>query len=305
MHNYFSCNRYVYDRSLHGKVFQEIPPLEHKPMRPGLALMLCFFAATLCAQESAQPSAKSPVVPYVERFEKQFNFFPGGKLQVLAMMPGDLKVIGWNKSSVRLEAERIVYYSSPEDAKALLQKFPIQVRYNQTSGLIQTAGSPTPPATMEINLTLYVPGEKTDLAIRISQGDLSLESVKGWIEATVREGSLDAKSTAGYFSGKIERGDIHVEMSGKRYEGYEFSAMTRQGSVELRLPKEYSAALQLETRDGKVAVHYPPREVEGELIPPQIVISKKGQSLKASVGDGGAPIRLVTYSGDVTLSLKE
>jgi hypothetical protein len=274
-------------------------------MRLWLGFIFCPFIMNLRAQEPAQPSATAPAVPYVERYEKQFNFFPGGKLQILAVVPGDLKIIGWNKGSVRLEAERIVYYSSPEDAKALLQKFPIRVRYSQTSGLIQTSGSPAPPATMETNLTLYIPGEKTDLAIQVSHGDLFIDSVTGWIEASVQEGSLDAKSVAGYFSCKIQRGDIHVEMSGKNYEGYSFTAMTRQGSIELLLPKEYSAALQLETRDGKVAVHYPPREVEGETVPPEIVIGKKAQSLKASVGDGGAPIKLATYSGDVALSLKE
>jgi DUF4097 and DUF4098 domain-containing protein YvlB len=248
---------------------------------------------------------KTPAVPYVERFEKQFNFFPGGKLQVLAATHGSLKIIGWNKSSVRVEGEKIIYYASLEEAKALLQKFPIRVKYNQTSGIIQTAGSPAPPAMMEINLTLYVPSEKTDLNIQVSQGDLSIDSVKGWIEASIREGSLDAKSIAGYVSCKIERGDVRAEMAGAHYDGYEFAAITRRGSIELRLPKDYNAALQLETRNGKVAVHYPPREVDGESIPPAIVTSKTGQSLKASVGEGGAPIRLATSSGNIILSLKE
>jgi DUF4097 and DUF4098 domain-containing protein YvlB len=274
---------------------------------PALALcMYCLCApvkTALYAQEPTQPSAKAPEIPYVERFEKQFSFFPGGKLQVLATTHGNLKIIGWDKSSVRLEAERIVYYASPEDAKVLLKKYPIRVRYDQTSGHIQTEGNPASPATIENNLTLYVPGEKTDLEIQISQGDLSVDSVKGWTQASIREGNLDAKSTAGYFSCKIGRGDIYVEMSGARYEGYEFAAMTRQGSNELRLPKAFNAALQLETRNGKVLVDYPAREVDGESIPPQVVTAQKAQSLKASVGDGGAPIRLATYSGDVTLSL--
>jgi DUF4097 and DUF4098 domain-containing protein YvlB len=270
--------------------------------------LLCECIATtrtLLAREPSQSPAKGPMVPYVDRFEKQFNFSPGGKLQVLAKTHGNLKIIGWNQSSVRLEAEKIVYYASPEDAKALLQKFPIRVRYDQTSGLIQTEGNPAPPVTMEIHLTLYVPSLKTDLDIQVFQGDLSIESVKGWIEASIQEGSLDAKSTAGYFSCKIERGDVRAEMTGKRYEGYEFAAMTRQGSVELYLPPKYSAALQLETRNGKITVNYPAREVDGELQPPEIIISKKTQSLKASVGDGGAPIRLATYSGNVSLLSKE
>jgi len=275
-------------------------------MQRCIALIVCLFLPYLNAQEpskkaAAAPAAAAPTAPYVERYEKQINFFPGGKLQVSAAVPGNVKIVGWGKGSIRVEAERIVYYLPPEDAKALLQKFPIRVRYTPTTATVQTTGSAPPPATMECNLTVYVPGEKTDLKVQVSRGDLSLESVNGWVEASIQEGSLDAKSMAGYFSFSTQRGDICAEMSGSRWNGLEFAALTKQGSVELRLPKKYDAALRLETRDGKVVVNYPPQEVDGELMPPEIVISKKAQSLKASVGDGGAPIRLSTHSGDITL----
>jgi DUF4097 and DUF4098 domain-containing protein YvlB len=75
--------------------------------------------------------------------------------------------------------------------------------------------------------------------------------------------------------------------------------------VQLLLPGKYSAALQLETRDGKISVDYPPQVVDGETVPPEIVTSKNAQSLKATVGDGGAPIKLSTNSGDIALSRKE
>jgi hypothetical protein len=273
-------------------------------MQRFLILAFCLLLPNLRAQEIPKTPAAVPA-PHVEKFEKQFNFYPGGKIQVLCTVPGDLKIIGWNKGSVRLEAERIVYYLPQEDAKALLQKSPIRVRYDQTSATIQTTGSPSPPATMEINLTLYVPGEKTDLNIQMSRGDLSIDSVKGEVEAGIVEGSLDAKSIAGYFSCKTRRGDIHVEMSGKRWEGYEFAAMTQRGSAELILPREYSAALQLETRDGAVVVNYPPGEVDGEAVQPAVIVKKKSQIVRTSVGEGGAPIRLTTYSGNLTLALKE
>ena len=110
---------------------------------------------------------------------------------------------------------------------------------------------------------------------------------------------------SGYFSGSTQRGDIYVEMSDIRWRGYEFAAMTQQGSIELKLPVDYSAGLQLTTQDGKITVDYPPREVEGEIIPPEIVVKKNAQSLTAAVGDGGAPIKLATASGNITLSKRE
>ncbi len=274
-------------------------------MQRFIFLMFCFLAPLLRAQETIQVKESTPEAPYVEREERQINFYPGGKVGISTGVPGNLRIVGWKKGAIRLEAEKIVYNLPAEDAKALLKNSPIRVRYNQTSATIQTAASPDPLVTMETNLVLYVPGEKTDLKIGMVQGDLSVDSVNGWVEATLNQGNLEARSMAGYFSGSTKRGDIHVEMSGIRWQGLEFSAVTQQGSANIRLPAKYSAALQLETRNGKIVVHYPPQVVDGEETPPEILIHKNSQSLKASVGDGGAPVKLATAAGDVTLSLKE
>jgi DUF4097 and DUF4098 domain-containing protein YvlB len=266
-------------------------------------LLICLLLPTLAAQD-AQPKASGVQTPYVEREERLFNFFPGGKIEISAGAPGSLKIIGWPKSSVRLEAEKIVYYLSPEQAKTEMQQSPLRVRYTQTSSSVRTAAAPSD--NLEVNLTLYVPQDKTDIKAKLRQGDFMIEGVNGWVETTIAtEGSIEAKGMSGYFSAKTLRGDLRVDMAGKSWNGLEFGALTQYGSANLLLPLTYSAALQLETRDGKITVDYPPQIVEGEPTPPDILIRKNSQSLKASVGDGGAPIKLVTYSGDVNLSKKE
>ncbi len=274
-------------------------------MRLCLVLIHCLLLSALSAQESAQTLTPAPVSPYVDREEKEFNFFPGGKIDISIGVPGSLKVVGWKKGSIRVEAEKIIYYEAEEKAKAFLTKSPLRVRWGQTSATIQTTKVPDPPAILEINLTVYVPGEKTDVKANIGKGEFFIEGINGWVEATVKEGGLEARSMAGYFSGITQRGDILAEMSNIRWNGLEFGALTQQGSVTLVLPKAYSAALQLEARNGKITVDYPPRVFEGEEVPPDIIVNKTSQTLRAAVGDGGAPIRLATNSGDVTLSLKK
>jgi len=246
-----------------------------------------------------------PEAPYIEREEKQFNFFPGGKLEITAGVPGNITIVGWHKGSIRMEAEKIVYYHSAEQAMLLLKAHPIRVRWTQTSSTLRIAEPTQSDATMEYNLTLYVPKEKTDIRSRMKRGDFSIESVNGWVEVSTSEGSLEAKSMEGYFSGETLKGDISVEMSGKNWKGLEFAGVTRLGSVDVKLPIDYSAALQLETRDGTITIDYPPQIVEGEPEPPQIVVRKNSQSLKGAVGDGGSPLKLVTYAGDIRLSRKE
>jgi DUF4097 and DUF4098 domain-containing protein YvlB len=274
-------------------------------MRLCLILICCIFAPALLSQDLAQESASPSQTPYVEREEREFNFFPGGKAEIFIGVPGSLKIVGWKKGSVRVEAEKIIYYETPEKAKAFLQKSPVRIRHTETTTTIRAAGTPELPALLEVNLTVYLPGEKTDINAKMDRGEFSISSINGWVEVTIKEGSLEAKSMSGYFSGSVLKGDVLIEMSGNRWNGLELAAVTQRGSANLVLPQEYSAALQLEARTGKVIVSYPPKIEEGEEVPPEIVIRKNSQSMKASVGDGGAPIRIVTYSGDVTLSKKE
>jgi DUF4097 and DUF4098 domain-containing protein YvlB len=274
-------------------------------MRLCLVLINCLLIPILFSQEPSQTSTPAPESPYIERQERQFNFFPGGKIEILTGVPGSVKIVGWQKGSIRVEAERIVYYETPERAMEFLKKSPLRVRHNETTVTIRAMTAPELPAILEVNYTVYVPGERTDINAKIDKGDFSIESVNGWIEATIREGSVDAKALGGYFSATTQRGDIFAEMSGKRWNGYEFAAMTQKGSVTLLLPPKFSAALQIETRDGKISVDYPAQVVEGEETPPDIIISKKSQSLTASVGDGGAPIKLFTYLGNVAVSMKK
>jgi DUF4097 and DUF4098 domain-containing protein YvlB len=271
-------------------------------MRPYLIFICCLFSPVIRSQEPPKTPAPAPEVPYVEHEEKQVPFYPGGKIGIEAGVPGNIKVIGWDKASVRVEAEKIVYYLAPEEAKALISQFPIRVRWNQTSATIRTTSSPTSGAAMEYNLTIYVPKERTDITVNKSQGDFSVDLVNGWIEVTVSEGSLEAKSVSGYFSARIQRGDVRVEMTDNRWKGLEFAVVTQMGSIDLRLPVKFSSALQLETHNGKITVDYPPQIVDGEPEPPEIAIHKNSQSLKATLGDGGPPVKLVTSSGDVRLS---
>ena len=256
----------------------------------------------LHSQELPEAPSSNPEAPYMEREEKEFNFYPGGKIEIAAGAAGSVKIVGWQKGSVRMEAEKIIYYLPPEKAKSIIEQNPVRVKWNQTSATIRTPGLPS--SEMEVNLTIYVPQYRTDIKAKVSHGDISIDLVNGWIEATVLQGSVNAQSVSGYFSATTQRGDVQIELSGPRWTGQEFAAVTRMGSINLLLPVNYSAALQLETHDGKISVDYPPQVVDGEPAPPNILIKENAQSMKAAVGDGGAPIKLFTYSGDVTLSKK-
>jgi DUF4097 and DUF4098 domain-containing protein YvlB len=272
----------------------------------GLWILFVSLAIAAAQQLPTAPKPAEPTLPpYVEQSLKQFSFYPGGKVVIAASVPGNIKVIGWQRSSIRVEIEKIVFNLPADKAKELSAAFPAQVRWTQTTATVRASGPAQAAASMEVNLTIYVPKTRTDVNIKMLQGDLGIGQINGWIEATLNEGSIEAKSLSGYFSAKTQRGDISAELAGKRWEGHSFTAVTEQGSVELRLPLQYSAGLQLETREGTLTIDYPTQEIEGQEEPLTALAKKGGHSMKAAVGEGGSPIRLMTNAGNISLLAKQ
>jgi len=246
----------------------------------------------------------SPV--YTDVYESEYRFYPGGKIGISLETPGSLKIIGWDRGSVRVEADIKVRSLPEEKARTLLEKSPIRVRYNDTAttSTIQVAESPELKGLLEVNLTVHVPGARMDIAAQAKKGDLTINSINGWVEASLAEGNMELTNVNGYYSAKTIKGDISVNLSGNRWSGQGFTAVTQDGRVDLILPEEYSAMLQLDTRNGEITVDYPSQVVEGEIVPIEAVVQKKAQQLKVRIGGGGAPLHLGTQSGDVSLSKK-
>ncbi len=264
-----------------------------------LAALLASWVIAGSAHHRECPAAQAP---YVERARREFAFYPGGKIELVAALPGNVTIEGWERAAVAVESERIVYYLPDEQARALAAQYPLRIRHGQTSATIATQGPPASPIAMEANLKIRVPAARTDLQIRIFKGDLSVRGVNGWVEANLTQGNLAVSSVQGYFSAITREGDLDVELGGRRWSGQGFSAVTQRGSADLRLPPDYSAALQLETLDGNITVDYPEQTVEGERIPLHVLVKNKARRLTASVGEGGAPVKIQTQSGDIRLS---
>jgi hypothetical protein len=272
-----------------------------------LAALALIGAPSLPLQEPAGEQTS----PYIEKTQKQFLFFPGGRLELTLGVAGNIRIIGWQRPAVVVEMEKIVYGMPQAKAKELLSQFPVRVRWTQSTATILAPASvpknPSPklvPPTIEINISIYVPKQRTDLKLQLVKGDLTIEDLVGWTEATLREGSMETRGLSGYFSGTTDAGNIDADMTGKRWDGYGFTAVTQRGQVSVHLPEEYSAALQVETRDGALSIVYPEQLVDGESVPLTAVTNKNARSLSATVGAGGAPVKLLTMKGDVRVEGK-
>ena len=266
-----------------------------------LILAFLLLASAWRQPEAAGQKASNLQSPIVVNTDKEFAFYPGGKIEISAAAPGSFTISGWDKALVRVEMEKIFFYVAAGQAQELEKRYPARVTYTPTSAKVSTTGSAKPDGTLEVNVRIFVPRERTDLNIKMIKGDLSVSALSGWVEASLEEGNIETRDLAGYCSALTKLGDLKVELSGKRWTGYGFTGASRRGAIDLTLPIDYSAALQLETGDGTISVDFPEQIVQGESVPLQVVSSKKKRSVSAPIGSGGSPIRLGTSIGNISL----
>jgi DUF4097 and DUF4098 domain-containing protein YvlB len=250
------------------------------------------------------PSGQNPEAktPHVQKMEKQFAFYPGGKLEISAAAPGDVRVVGWESASVRVEMEQVFFYVSADVAQALAGQYPVRVTNTPAVARISTTGTEHPGAVMEVNVLVYVPREKTDLKIRMTKGDLSLATLNGWIEATIEEGNVEVRNMAGFLSAQTNIGDLDAELAGPHWVGPGLTLKTKRGAGNLRLPADFSAVVQLETKNGRISCAYPDQTIDGETVPLKTITKKKAASMSAPINSGGALIQLMTSFGDIEFS---
>jgi DUF4097 and DUF4098 domain-containing protein YvlB len=133
--------------------------------------------------------------------------------------------------------------------------------------------------------------------------DIDVKTVSGNIEATRIKGSVDAETTSGRITLKdiAEAKSVRVHVLSGRitYDGQigagsKFSLETLSGGIEVLLPANAAFELDAETFSGHVNSDFP--------ITMQGTISPK--ELRGVVNNGGASLRLKTFSGSIVIKKK-
>jgi DUF4097 and DUF4098 domain-containing protein YvlB len=123
-----------------------------------------------------------------------------------------------------------------------------------------------------------------DIIVRKAHGTLSAETVSGDITvegATFRR--LDSQTVSGdiRLSGDLEKGGVY------RFESH-------SGTIELLLPEALNADFEVSTYSGEIESDFGGRARRTSRYAP-------GQEMNFTAGDGGASVRIDTFSGDVEL----
>ena len=128
----------------------------------------------------------------------------------------------------------------------------------------------------------------TQLAINTNNGGISLEEFNGAAVLRASNGSIRLRAAAGDIKGHTQNGGLHLELAGPRWQGQGLDVETRNGSVRVTLPADYSAEFETGTVHGRVQIDFP-----------ATIYSGRERRFTATLGSGGPKVRAITTNGSV------
>jgi DUF4097 and DUF4098 domain-containing protein YvlB len=212
----------------------------------------------------------------------------GGTLSVEPEENGGVEVIGWDRDSVAITLRIQANARSEEDAKDLASK--ISVVAGGSSVRVEGPESRR-KAHWSASLVLRVP-RRTSLTAYTVNGPLSARNLSGTIELRSTNGPLSLEELAGDVRARVQNGPLSVELSGKAWEGKGLDAESVNGPVDLGIPDGYNAELETGTVNGPMSTRVP------------LTITVQGRlrdRIHTRLGSGGAPVRVVTTNGPLTI----
>jgi hypothetical protein len=211
----------------------------------------------------------------------------GEPIEVDGGRNGGIAVHGWDKKEVLLQVQVQISDADDEEAAEVASQITIATEGPIVAdGPEHERGGPN----WSVSYRLRVPRE-TSLVLETHNGGITIIEVRGDIEFSAMNGGIQLAHVGGDVRGKTTNGGLHVVLGGDTWEGQGLDVETTNGGIDMELPEDYSARLLLSTVNGGISSDLP-----------QAAAAPRSRSIRATIGDGGALLRLVTRNGGVSLS---
>lgn len=209
--------------------------------------------------------------------------------------PGDnggVEVTGWDADTVGLTARVQADGYTQDEADDLARHITVSV-----SGSTVSVDGPSTRrhAGWGVEIVLYVP-HRSDLTIHTQNGPIAVTDVNGTMDLVSVNGPLSLEGVAGDVHARAQNGPVDVALKGSAWDGKGLDAETVNGPVDLAIPKAYSANLETGTVNGPWDLRMP------------LTVTLMGRAprhITTKLGSGGAPVRVVTTNGPVTVEPAE
>lgn len=188
----------------------------------------------------------------------------------------------------------------------------ISIAATRSGAKLDTSGGGITVRDLVGDLEADTSGGSIDLAdIR---GRMRVQTSGGGIEGSNLDGNLSAETSGGSIDLQRVTGDIHASSSGGgiriREAGGLVDAETSGGGIDASFSKGNARGGRLETSGGGIEVAIDPEvgfeiDARGNYVKTEIPVRVVGEisrtTLRGSLGKGGAPLRLRTSGGGVTI----
>lgn len=261
---------------------------------PLVLACLCVATARLAAQgeddrwvRDCERSGSDAREQYCE--VRHSSFKPAGaSLSIDPDVNGGVAVEGWDQDTVAISLRIQTGAVTEAEAKELARE--ISVKASGTT--IEVDGPSTGRNhTWSANLWIRVP-RKSGLTVATTNGPLSVESVSGRMDLRATNGPITLSSVGGDVRARAQNGPLTVSLTGTSWDGKGLDAETVNGPVTLRVPDQFNANLETGTVNGPMNLGRP------------VEVTLQGRvrdRIHTTLGKGGAPIRVVTTNGPMTL----
>ena len=222
-------------------------------------------------------------------WQKSFELPAGGSVSVVNVH-GSVLVEGWDKDEV--EATVAMRSDAPTD-----QLDDVRVAVEASAGgvafhTLYPSGLDTP---IQVDYRLYVPRQVRLDELSTLQGDIVVRDVDGAIEAHNLHGDIEGINVSGSVVAHALTGNILISLRALPERCQPFQLATINGNVDLVMPAQANADLELSTVAGNIVGDYPFQ-----------VSSTPGDSTHhAQVGAGGLRVELRTVRGNIRVGQRD
>ena len=221
---------------------------------------------------------------------RELTFPSSGSLTVDASPNGGIKVAGAARYDIQMNACVVATATTEDRARQIASAVRIQpegdrIAADGPSGLGRREG-------WHVSYQLSVPTQ-TNLSLKSTNGGVSIRDVEGRLEFTTTNGGVKLANVGGDVRGRTTNGGVDVELDGATWRGEGLNVETSNGGVKIAIPNDYSARVQVATTNGGMNSDFP-----------LTVTGRLDRDIDATLGAGGATIRVRTSNGGVRLLRK-
>lgn len=199
---------------------------------------------------------------------------------------GGITVHAWDQPNIQV----VAMIQAQAETEAVAQAIAHAITVSSSGGQVHAEGPQTERRqSWSVSYEVWAP-RTTNLGLTARNGGIAVDGIESSMNLETVNGGLDLRDISGDVHGVTQNGGISADLGGDRWRGNGLDLKTSNGGVQLRVPSNYSAALETGTVNGELDIRIP-ITVQGMLT----------RQISTQLGSGGATIRAMTTNGGVSI----